>query len=52
MKTLEELGKIVVEACGRDGATTAYKLPTDATLAEIGRQALKWGDINKDGSLN
>lgn len=30
----------------------AYALPDDATDADIGEQAVLWGDANADGSLN
>jgi hypothetical protein len=50
-KTLEELGRIMVDACGKEACAKGYKIdPED--LEEVGRQALMFGDINKDGTLN
>jgi hypothetical protein len=51
MKTLTELGQIMIDACGKEACQNGYKI--DATdLAEVGRQALLFGDINRDGTLN
>lgn len=50
-KTMEELGRIMLESCGREACALSYKINAD-DVAEVGRQALAFGDINKDGTLN
>jgi hypothetical protein len=49
-KTLAELGQIIVDAVGRDGVESGYKHSAD-DLAEVGRSALAWGDVEPDGTL-
>jgi hypothetical protein len=49
-KTLAELGAIIVEAVGKSQVEEGYQHSAD-DLAEVGRSALLWGDINKEGEL-
>ena len=50
-KSLKELGKIILDTFGREAIERGYKHNAD-DLEEIGRSALAWNDINRDGSLN
>ena len=49
--TLAQLGQIVLSACGKESVERGYRINAD-DLPEIGRQALAFGDINRDGTLN
>ena len=49
--SLAELGRIMVEAVGVEACTHGYRIPSH-DLEEIGRQALMYRDINRDGTLN
>ena len=50
-KTLKELGEIIIANNSRQAIRTAYNIdPSD--VEEVGRQALAWGDIRPDGTLN
>lgn len=50
-KTLKELGDIVIAEFGAEACAYVYETnPEDR--AEIGRQALLFGDIRSDGTLN
>jgi hypothetical protein len=51
VKTLMELGKILVETVGKTECALAYRINAD-DLVEVGRQALLHGDINRDGTFN
>lgn len=51
MKTLTELGQIILANYPAEQIAKGYGIdPTD--LEEVGRQALAWGDIGRDGELN
>ena len=50
-KTLKQLGEIIIANFSTEQIQCGYKVePSDTE--EIGRQALSWGDINPDGTLN
>lgn len=49
--TDEELGQIVLDAVGREAVESGYGHSAD-DLGNVGRSALAWQDINRDGSLN
>lgn len=49
-KTLAELGQIIYDAVGRAGIESGYKHSAD-DLTEVGRSALMWGDITREGEL-
>ena len=51
MKTLRELGNIMLEKFPREQLENAYKIDASDPV-EVGRQALLWNDINRDGTLN
>lgn len=49
--TLTELGQIILANYPAEQVAKGYNVdPTD--LEEVGRQALAWGDIGRDGELN
>jgi hypothetical protein len=51
VKTLKELGEIITKNFSKKMIHKGYNIdPYD--LEEVGRQALKWGDIRRDGTLN
>jgi len=51
VKTLTELGKIILKNNTKEQIADGYNIdPSD--VEEVGRQALLWGDINRDGALN
>lgn len=50
-KTLEELGKIMLKGSSKEKLAEAYRIDA-SDLEEVGRQALMWGDIRRDGTLN
>lgn len=47
---LAELGRIIVESVGESGVEQGYGHSAD-DLAEVGRSALAWKDIEPDGTL-
>lgn len=49
MKSWEELGKIMLAEAGEEACQSGYQT-TDPV--EVGRLALEYGDINRDGTLN
>lgn len=50
-KTMEELGRIMKANHTNEEIAQGYNIdPSDD--AEVGRQALLWGDINRDGTTN
>lgn len=51
MKTLKELGEIMLATFGKEACANGYKIDA-SDVEEIGRQALLFGDINRDGTLN
>lgn len=48
-KTFEELGRIMLDELGEEDCQEAYST-TDPEW--VGRTALSWNDINRDGTLN
>lgn len=51
VKTLKELGEIITKKFSQKMIREGYNIdPSD--LEEVGRQALAWGDIRRDGTLN
>jgi hypothetical protein len=50
-KTLAELGKIMAGQFDKETLAKAYKIDA-SDFEEVGRQALLWGDIRRDGTLN
>ena len=51
VKTLKELGEIITKNFSQKMIREGYKIdPSD--LEEVGRQALAYGDIRRDGTLN
>ena len=50
-KSLEKLGQIMIEATSKEACAASYKIDAD-DLKEVGRQALRHGDIEPDGTLN
>ncbi len=51
VKTLKELGEIITKNFSQKMIRDGYNIdPSD--LEEVGRQALAWGDIRRDGTLN
>lgn len=50
-KTLKELGEIMLKHNTREQLESAYKIDA-SDLVEVGRQALLFNDINRDGTLN
>lgn len=49
--SLKELGEIITKNFSKKMIHKGYNIdPYD--LEEVGRQALKWGDIRRDGTLN
>lgn len=50
-KTLKELGEIIINNFSQKMIRDGYDIdPSD--VEEVGRQALRWGDIERDGTLN
>lgn len=47
--SFEELGRIVLEEAGEEACLAGY-LTTDPEW--VGRYALSYGDVNRDGTLN
>jgi hypothetical protein len=50
-KTLEELGRIIKDNYDMRDILASYPLKYPNDLAEIGKFALKYGDINENGEL-
>ena len=50
-KTLQELGEIVLAVHKAEDIARSYDIDA-SDVAEVGRQALLWGDISPDGELN
>ena len=50
--SLADLGRIVVDAVGREACARGYQIEDPNDLEEIGWQALLHRDINRDGTLN
>jgi hypothetical protein len=50
-KTLEELGRIMLKGSSREKLAAAYGIDA-SDLEEVGRQALLWNDIRRDGTRN
>lgn len=51
-RTYEDIASGLMQYLSRVDLLKAYALPDDATDAQIGEQAVLWGDANTDGSLN
>jgi hypothetical protein len=50
-KTDEELGQIMLQHHSPEDIRSGYNIdPSD--VAEVGRQALLWNDIRRDGTMN
>ena len=49
--TMRELGQIMLDTFGKDTCASAYRISAH-DVAEVGRQAILHGDINRDGTLN
>ena len=47
-----EIAQLLLEIYTREELLEDYDLPSDATDAQIGGQAILWGDANADGTLN
>ena len=51
--TFAELGKIILEKVGADAIRTGYNITDpENNLDLVGRSAIAWHDINRDGTLN
>jgi hypothetical protein len=50
-KTLRELGEIITKNFSQESIREGYQIDP-ADLEEVGRQALLFGDIQQDGTLN
>lgn len=50
-KSLKELGQLMINECGKEACAKGYKIDA-SNLEEVGRQALLFGDINLDGTIN